>query len=302
MFQYLAYGLFIQSEIQLPEFFPAKFVKADVTIKLDQTPLHIEGTSYQSKVCEYTINDHEYLFDLKGVSKYYVANGNQIIATPYPGIDSRSIRIYILGGLMANILLQRGCIPLHVSAILKEGKLVLFTGHSGAGKSTTLAQLHLKGYKIFTDDICVLKPSLNDERQELRGGASYPMMKLWLDSSKRLNNPIFDSRAHNVRPGIQKFGHFFFEDFDTNLYPIDKIFILTKDNAFKNKPAERLEGIEAFKELNVAIYSRHQLHNSNLKGLFMNLIGQLTNQHAIYKLNMQTNSPDELKPFPLDLL
>lgn len=302
MFQYLAFGLYIQSEILLPELFPAKFATADVTIKLDKTPLSIEGKGYYSDAYSYTINDNEYLFEVKGISKYYGAYGNEIIIEPYPEADDRSVRMHILGGLMANILLQRGYIPLHVSAILKEGKLILFTGYSGAGKSTTLAQLHLQGYKIFTDDICVLEAPVNGQKHRLKGISSYPMLKLWKDSSEKLNNFIFESEAYHVKPGFQKFGHFFFDEFDTNLYPVEKIFILTKETAFKNKPAQRLHGIEAFKELNIAIFNRHQLHNTNLKGLFMNTIGQLVNDCAVYKINMHPDSSEELKPFPLELL
>lgn len=302
MFQYLAFSLKIQSEILLPELLPTTFINADVTIRLGVIPLSIEGKTHDSDVCTYTINDNEYTFDFKGISKYYAAHGSQIIVEPYPGIDGRSIRIYILGGLMANILLQRGEMPLHVSAILKDEKLILFTGYSGAGKSTTLAQLHLKGYKIFTDDICVLKSLFNGTKNQLVGNSSYPMLKLWKDSSKKLNNFTFESEDYHVRPGFEKFGHFFFEEFDANSYPIDKIFILTKDERFKNKPAERLHGLSAFKELEVSIFNRHQLHNNILRNLFMNTISQLINECSIYKINMHPDSLDELKPFPVELL
>jgi serine kinase of HPr protein (carbohydrate metabolism regulator) len=56
---------------------------------------------------------------------------------------------------MAAIPLQRQTLPFHASAISVNNKLILISGESGAGKSTALTVLILRGYAVFSDDVVV---------------------------------------------------------------------------------------------------------------------------------------------------
>jgi hypothetical protein len=305
MYQYWGFGLYIQSELEFPELLPASPINADVTIRLGSIPEVLRSDLVSAEQFEYAISDNEYFFHIKGVCGYYVTNGREIIVCPSAGADNRSVRIYLLGSVMAALLLQRDMFPLHVSAILKNEELILFTGESGAGKSTTLAQLALKGYRVFTDDICVLKPEIDETgNPAIAAYASYPMIKLWKDSAIRLNHDTFNNEGFNVRPGMDKYGHFFFDDFETKPYPINKIFVLTKSELPNNQQVERLTGLRAFKEMEITIYRKHQVHNKHLLSLYFKLINQLINQCEIYRINMQSGYQNntELKPFPEEFL
>jgi hypothetical protein len=305
MYKYWGFGLKIQSELKIPELLPASFKNADVTVKHGSIPDLLPNNKVSAEQYEYAIGDNNYFYHIKGTCRYYVSNGCEIKICPDPGIDDRSVRIFLLGSVIAALLLQRNMFPLHVSAILKDQKLILFTGESGAGKSTTLAQLALKGYHVFTDDICVLKHEISQSGEPVIDAyASYPMIKLWKDSAIRLNNNTYAGQDFNVRPGMEKYGHFFFDEFNTNAYPVSKIFVLTKSELPNDEPIERLTGLRAFKELQITIYRKHQLHNNQLLALYFKLINQLISRCEIYLINMQSGyeSSTGLKPFPEEYL
>jgi hypothetical protein len=58
---------------------------------------------------------------------------------------------------MAVLLLQRGLLVLHASAVSVDGKAVVFLGSRTAGKSTMTAALHREGYQMIADDVVGIK-------------------------------------------------------------------------------------------------------------------------------------------------
>ena len=156
-YKYWAFDLQVESEIEFPELFPFTFEHADLKISLGVTPRQLQGDKVVQKV-NVLMSPNEYIIDVIAVARYYAAHGNQILIEAAPDADEKSIRLFLLSNAMAAILHQRDMSPFHASAVHCEGGLALFCGRSGAGKSTLATSLQLKGYKIFSDDVCVLKP------------------------------------------------------------------------------------------------------------------------------------------------
>ncbi len=80
---------------------------------------------------------------------------------------------YALGPVLTVALHLQGAVLLHASAVVMQGKAVVFAGDSGSGKSTTVAMLHRHGYTILSDDVT-----------ELADGhalPSIPALRLWPD-------------------------------------------------------------------------------------------------------------------------
>ena len=281
MYKYWGFGLHIVSEIEFPELLPADFSDADINIAMGKTPEKLDGEGVFKKAFS-SISKDEYLLNVRSICKYYVGHGNKIIFEPAPGIDERSIRLFLLGTVMAALLYQRGNIPLHASAIIKEGRLVLFAGNSGMGKSTLLAQLATKGYDVFTDDVCVLQHIPGNV--DVLGTASYPMIKLWDDAISKLDNNRF-TREFKVRPQLPKFGHFFYEAFNIESLPVDKIFILTTKNNTDEISIKKLEPLQAFRQMEKQAYKYHLKANTKLRGLHFSLLSQLINQIPVFEVS-----------------
>jgi len=288
MHHYWGFGLYIASEIEFPELLPASFDHEDVTITIGNIPdALLEQYTAQNDV-EYIINEQEYYLDIKNVCKYYVKEGKEVHIEPYPGMEGRNIRIYLLATVMAVVMLQRGLMPLHASGIIKNGRLILFTGDSGAGKSTTLAHLVSKGYRIFTDDVCVLREDPANG-QNIMGVASYPMVKLWDDAISKLADESFSDRSFKVKPDAEKYGYFFYDIFLTEPYPIDKIFILRSSHEMDVVSCKRLSGIEAFQQLEKQAYRKYLITNPHLRTLHFKTIAALSNNAIIYEVSRPLN-------------
>jgi hypothetical protein len=58
--------------------------------------------------------------------------------------------------LMARLLARRGATILHASCVAENGGAYVFTGHSGAGKSTISSIAEECGWKVLSDDRTVL--------------------------------------------------------------------------------------------------------------------------------------------------
>lgn len=253
MYKYWAFGIQISSALQLPELLPADFEVPDVEINMGRIA-HQEpagNTANRSLL----IGPQQEVIVISGIGRFYVTHGKQIMVEPADGADEKQVRLYLLGTVMAALLYQRGCIPFHASAIVKNGRLTLFTGQSGAGKSTLSAWLTTQGYELFTDDICVLE--LNAATQQVTGKASYPMIKLWEDSLDKLSDSQFN-KQHRIRQEAPKYGQFFHDRFLKQALPIDQVFILQPTPEAASITYTELDAMQSFAELEKQAY-RHNI-------------------------------------------
>jgi hypothetical protein len=99
------------------------------------------------------------LIKIEEIAEFEVSEGRRIRVWLGPGAARKDAEIFLLGPAWASLCHQRGLLPLHASAIRTARGLVAFSGHSGAGKSTTAAAMVASGYELVTDD--VLPISLN---------------------------------------------------------------------------------------------------------------------------------------------
>lgn len=259
-YKYWGFGLKIYSEIEFPELLSYHFDIHDVEFIVGKVPNLIEGVSITAKSFSYIINDKELLFTVNDVARYYATNGCKVVIEPYECMkDCRSIRLYVLATVMAAILLQRNSLPIHASAIKLGESLVLITGDSHAGKSTTLAGLHRKGYTVFSDDIVVLKK----ETYNVSAVASYPMIKLWDDTLEMMKDLQFEDRSFRIQQNMDKFGFFFHDSFDRNRYPVSKVFVLKK-REIPELAHRLLSGKDAFEALIKQVYRPMLLQSNEL--------------------------------------
>ena len=280
MYTYWAYGLKVVSQIPFPELFPIDDNgPMDLDIVLGDMPT-IEKTETGYHSADYDITPDAYRINIKNVASYHVSAGKRIIISADAKADQDSIRLFCLSNAFAAVLHQRRTIPLHCSAIIDKGELVLVFGASGAGKSTTMASLLQKGYKPFSDDVCV--PIVNDISNEMQFFSSYPMMKFWKET---LDLPGYSLKAdRKIRPDMEKYGMYYHDDFITASLKPKLIVVLEKDDKIQAPIIESLAGIKLFQLLEANAYRGEYLGFSDLKKEHFMVFTQLANQARCYTL------------------
>ncbi len=112
-----------------------------------------------------------------------VKDGNSIVIEP-PNTDYEKEKLYtfLLGTAFGGLCIQRGLLPIHGTTVEKNGKAVILTGFSGAGKSAISELLIADGMRFLADDVSVL---------EFKEGnaiihPAYPQRKLPADTAKEI--------------------------------------------------------------------------------------------------------------------
>jgi hypothetical protein len=89
---------------------------------------------------------------------------------------------YLLGPVRGFVMLLRGIVCLHASAIAVDGKAIALLGPAGSGKSTTAAAFSERGYSILAEDVV----TLDDRGDHFLVRPGYPCIRLWPASVKAL--------------------------------------------------------------------------------------------------------------------
>ncbi|HEV8189336.1 MAG TPA: hypothetical protein VGP83_16400 [Pyrinomonadaceae bacterium] len=95
---------------------------------------------------------------------------------------------YLLGPVMGFVMLLRGVVCLHASAIAVGDKAIALLGPAGSGKSTTAAAFSDRGYSVLAEDVV----TLDDRKDQFWVRPGYPCIRLWPASVKAL----YGSESH----------------------------------------------------------------------------------------------------------
>jgi len=239
VFQYTAFGLAISSEIEFPELLQHTFAAPQVVIKYGSVSEHLADAT--ARGITYDATHDEFLFRVANIARYLISNGTQITVEPLQDAQD-AIRLLLLGPVICALLNQRGYIVLHGSAIETENGAVVFSGRSGAGKSTIAAGFSKRGYHILSDDSCALQKVTPTE---LVAVPSFPRLKLWRDSAKHIG--LDPAGMKRVRPELEKYNYPIKPNFSLDPQPLRGIYALEASNQeeISFKPLKGLEKIGA---------------------------------------------------------
>ena len=278
MFQYRINGLRFESELELPTKEHPFTEAAQVTVKLGYVPNQLDNPVV--KGARHMSAPNQYILDGTGVAKFSVFNGTEIVVDIYDGAAYDDVILFLNGSVLAALAHQRGRLPLHSSVVEYDGKAVLFTGNSGAGKSTTAAAFQQLGYPLVTDDVATI---------DIIDGVPYtfpnlPRLKLWQRSLKMLD--VSEKGFNKVRQELNKFYVPAAEHFcEKEQLELDTVFHITSDATLTEPSIKQIEGIEKFNTL------KHNVHRSRLVRGFKQTVpnfqalSKVANHCAVYHIN-----------------
>jgi len=282
-YRYKAFGLNFMADFEIPELLESAG-NPDVTIRIGKTPDQISNII--KKGVRYQAGKDEFLLQTDQIAKFYIKNGDEIVVEPYNEKADKEVRLFLLGSAFGALFLQRGLLPVHGSAIRFGLSTSIFTGLSGAGKSSIAAWFVQQGYQILADDISVINHSLQVE-------PGFPGMKIWKDVLEKLG--ISTDSLSSIRPDIQKYKYGVESNFCTQPLPVKNIFIIHP----KNTPgfeAEELTGIEKFNALKNNTFRYRFVEGLQKQQEHFMVINQLIQQVKVYRIK-RPQAPVMLKEF-----
>ncbi len=193
-----ACGLVFQTPFPCPELFPEPAGSPDV--RVSYRPVDpVTQPSFNGTYNQIQFGPGTFLHNKTGVVRTLSRAGREIHMQRIPFVDDDEVRYVFLTIVMTAILLQRGVLPMHASAVATPKGAFLFVGRSGAGKSTLAAELVRRHYLMQGDDITPIDLTAGSHPQVVAG---FPQLKLCLDAAARLEQPTQD--VPRVRPKEDK--------------------------------------------------------------------------------------------------
>lgn len=194
MYRYKVYGIYIASELEMPQWIAAEG-ESQVSITLGDVILgkivargsvdDLDPEILQA-YC-YFPSRSEFICNIENVVKFQVKNGDSVVVELYPNADLNLARAYLAGKAMGILLMQRGMLAIHGACLDIGGWGVIISGESGAGKSTLSSALRERGYGFLADDVSVI--TWDDAQQPLVQPA-FPRSRLLGDAAEQLGYDV----------------------------------------------------------------------------------------------------------------
>lgn len=194
-FSYRAFGLNILSNLRLPELSPGEG-KYDAEILCEAPPVEFDRAF--NKAADFHLGKNTLLFSLKGVGHFYVESGRRIFVLAAEDAEEDLVRQYLLGTALGALLLQRGVLPIHGSAVIVDGRCIIFTGVSKAGKSTLCSAFRRQGCQFLSDDVSAVTFDPHGTPWVQPG---YPQQKLCGDSIGKMGGETSGFRLVDPESG-----------------------------------------------------------------------------------------------------
>lgn len=237
-----------------------------------------------------------FLLDVPGVARYLVEDGGRVTMEPAPSVEHDELLRFAHTMPLAALLYQRGMFAFHAAAVVPPVEMILqnsspllsqpshqailLAGDSGAGKSSLLATLLQRGWRMLSDDLACVGWG------ELGQTAVFPLhpeILLWEDALKKLNNQDLTS-SKTLSNGKQVFsmtGQYM----DVPL-PLRAIYWLTVQSAPRLE-SEMVRGQKFFQAINQLLYNSHVADALLDRGAHFRLASALTKTVTLHRLYRQ---------------
>lgn len=295
LYYYTIFGLNISSECELDMLnLITQPTSIDVTIAFGKTPTQLDNPL--DKNASFEAKEGAFLTWFTDISlRFYVENGTKIIIETGGSEDWDLIKSFLLSAIMGALLHQRKVIPLHAGGVVINGEVILFSGQSGAGKSTTTAAFKEQGYQLMADDVAVIH---YDEEKIPIVEPGVPFVKLWKESFDILEKKV--PTKGKIRKNFDKY-FVPIKNLAVAALPIKRIYILEKSDQITEPIIKDLSNIETVHHLRMGTYRYYYLIGMKGEKEHFQLAFDLGNQKKVKHLTRPMKYPvNELLSFILD--
>jgi len=203
------YGLGIVTNRIIPGVPASTIASEDLRISFGSLPAwhhelsaaHVEAcyvAEYKSECGEpalrvFRLLDGEYYrFDYADQTRFLINRlASEVWAEWSSPLTMEDTATYLLGPVLGFVMLLRGIVCLHASAIAIGDKAIALLGPAGSGKSTTAAAFAERGYSVLAEDVV----TLDDRGDHFLVRPGYPCIRLWPPAVKAL----YGSETHLPR-------------------------------------------------------------------------------------------------------
>ena len=183
-YRYFIYGLHVESEIEINEAMAdSQDTITDVVVKLGSMPEEISTkmNEFNSESVALIHKRDALCFRIPDVGDYLVEEAS-ITVSPFMETTSQPIKTFLLGSAFGFCMVLRKKVVMHGGAVEHNGKGIIVTGESGAGKSTVTNALRERGYLFIADDVCALE----EDGEKMHISMAYPQQKLCRDAALKM--------------------------------------------------------------------------------------------------------------------
>jgi hypothetical protein len=286
MKKYKSFGLFIESDFEIPELLENDFRNYD--IKISENIYRSESHDTGRDFMRFYSADHV-LCNWGLIGVFEIIDRKQISVMLRPDCDRGLARFPLLGAVMALVLQLNDKLVLHASATVHAGRAGVFIGDKGAGKSTTAAAMITGGHKLLSDDVVALSPA-----EGPLVFPAYPNVKLNPSTAATigLSGRV---RTKIVAPGLDKDQYIPAAPFQCNEVVARDVFVLRRGERLN---VESQSELEAFQHAMRYSYLRRFGTEALKDGLGQKILAQCTQlaRHARFHV---LYLPDDLTQLPL---
>ncbi len=239
MYTYKAYGLSIESPLEIPEFLVSSTTSPSVFFQFGKIP--------PPDVCESEMMrvilpfEEGILLYWREIGTFLVKKGREVTIDPKPEVDESLLRLVLTGPVLGVLLHQRGFHVFHSSVISEAHSrdAVAFVALKGGGKSTMASAMYNHGYRLMSDDIMAISES--NGKTVVQPG--FPHTKLWGESVEAL---VDDAQSlRELAPDADKRGRCVKEGFETQPTPLKILFVLEFGDEIQIRPISGKEALQS---------------------------------------------------------
>ena len=194
------YGLGVIANSRIPGVPPSTIASEDIRISFGSLPAWLQEVSatqietsyiadYKSECGEpalrvFRVLDGKYYrFSYADETEFVVDKaGTEVWAKWSEPLTLEDTATYLLGPVMGFVMLLRGVVCLHASAVVIGNEAIALLGPAGSGKSTTAAAFAEGGYRVLAEDVV----TLDDRGDHFLVRPGYPCIRLWPAAVKAL--------------------------------------------------------------------------------------------------------------------